>query len=138
MIPGVDFAGTVSRPRSRHQAGERVVLNGWGVGETHLGAYGQMARVKGEWLIPLPSDLTAQDAMAIGTAGYTAMLSVLALERNGIKPGSGPVIVTGAAGGVGSMAVALLSGLGFTSRRRPAGRARRLSEGSRRDDNRRA
>jgi acrylyl-CoA reductase (NADPH) len=115
MIPGVDFAGTATA--SSHvgiNVGDRVILNGWGVGETHLGAYSQMARVKGDWLIPLPFDLTGQEAMAIGTAGYTAMLAVMALERSGIKPDSGPVIVTGAAGGVGSMAVALLSGLGFT------------------------
>jgi acrylyl-CoA reductase (NADPH) len=115
MIPGVDFAGTVVA--SSHvgiNVGDRVLLNGWGVGEAHLGAYSQMARVRGEWLIPLPFDLSGQEAMAIGTAGYTAMLSVMALERNGIKPNSGPVLVTGAAGGVGSMAISLLSSLGFT------------------------
>ena len=115
MIPGVDLAGTVVA--SSHvgiNKGDRVVLNGWGVGETHLGAYSQMARVKGEWLIPLPPTLTSAEAMAVGTAGYTAMLAVMALERHGIKPEAGPVVVTGAAGGVGSMAIAFLADLGFT------------------------
>jgi acrylyl-CoA reductase (NADPH) len=115
MIPGVDFAGTVVA--SRHDGiniGDKVVLNGWGLGETHLGAYSQMARVKGEWLIPLPAGFTTAEAMAIGTAGYTAMLALMALERHGIKPDSGPVVVTGAAGGVGSMAITILAGLGYT------------------------
>ena len=94
-------------------AGEKVVLNGWGVGETHHGAYAQKARVKGDWLVPLPEGMTPRDAMAVGTAGYTAMLSVMALERHGIAPGRGPVVVTGAAGGVGSVAVSLLSKLGY-------------------------
>ncbi|MBX3581854.1 MAG: oxidoreductase [Rhizobiaceae bacterium] len=114
MIPGVDFAGTVTH--SNHpewKKGDKVILNGWGVGEVHYGAYAGKARVKGEWLIPLPAGMSVRDAMAIGTAGYTAMLCVMALERNGITPGQGPVVVTGAAGGVGSVAVALLSGLGY-------------------------
>jgi acrylyl-CoA reductase (NADPH) len=115
MIAGVDFAGTVEA--SSHpawKAGDKVVLNGWGLGETHLGAYGQKARVKGDWLVRLPANMSARDAMAIGTAGYTAMLSVMALERAGLNPGRGPIVVTGAAGGVGSVAVALLAKLGYT------------------------
>jgi acrylyl-CoA reductase (NADPH) len=115
MVPGVDFAGTVTA--SSHpewKPGDKVILNGWGVGEVHYGAYAGKARVKGDWLVPLPAGLSARDAMAIGTAGYTAMLSVMALERHGVSPARGPVIVTGAAGGVGSIAVSLLSGLGFT------------------------
>lgn len=114
MIPGVDFVGTVTA--SSHagiNAGDQVILNGWGLGETHLGAFSQMARVSGDWLIPLPADLTASEAMAIGTAGYTAMLSVMALERHGTTPDAGPVVVTGAAGGVGSTAITLLAGLGY-------------------------
>ncbi len=114
LVPGIDFAGTVLH--SEHpewQPGEKVVLNGWGVGETHHGAYAQKARVKGDWLVPLPEGMTPRDAMAVGTAGYTAMLSVMALERHGIAPGRGPVVVTGAAGGVGSVAVSLLSKLGY-------------------------
>jgi acrylyl-CoA reductase (NADPH) len=114
MIAGIDFAGTVEA--SSHPAwkpGDKVVLNGWGLGETHLGAYGQKARVKGDWLVRLPSSMSARDAMAIGTAGYTAMLSVMALERAGLTPARGPVVVTGAAGGVGSVAVALLAKLGY-------------------------
>jgi acrylyl-CoA reductase (NADPH) len=115
MIAGIDLAGTVEA--SSHpawKAGDKVILNGWGLGETHLGAFGQKARVKGDWLVRLPDKISARDAMAIGTAGYTAMLSVMALERAGIVPGRGPVIVTGAAGGVGSVAIALLSKLGYT------------------------
>jgi acrylyl-CoA reductase (NADPH) len=115
MIAGVDFAGTVeasSHPAWR--AGDQVILNGWGLGETHLGAFAEKARVKGDWLVCLPKSLSPRDAMAIGTAGYTAMLSVMALERAGIEPSRGPVIVTGAAGGVGSVAVALLAKLGYT------------------------
>jgi acrylyl-CoA reductase (NADPH) len=114
LIPGIDFAGTVVH--SDHpdwRRGDKVVLNGWGVGETHHGAYAERARVKGDWLVPLPEGLTAHDAMAVGTAGYTAMLCVMALERHGIAPDRGPVVVTGAAGGVGSVAVALLSKLGY-------------------------
>ena len=114
MIAGVDFAGTVTG--SSHPAwkpGDKVVLNGWGLGETHLGAYAQTARVKGDWLVRLPASMSARDAMAIGTAGYTAMLAVMALERAGLEPSRGPIVVTGAAGGVGSVAVALLSKLGY-------------------------
>ncbi len=113
MIPGIDFAGTVeASTHADFKAGDKVVLNGWGVGETHLGAYSQMARVSGDWLIPLPDGFTGAEAMAIGTAGYTAMLAVMALERQGVIAGSGPIVVTGAAGGVGSVAVSLLSRLG--------------------------
>jgi acrylyl-CoA reductase (NADPH) len=114
MIAGVDLAGTIESSASpQWQAGDRVVLNGFGLGETHLGAYAEKARVKGDWLVRLPDGITTREAMAIGTAGYTAMLSVLALERHGIAPAQGPAIVTGAAGGVGSVAVALLSKLGY-------------------------
>jgi acrylyl-CoA reductase (NADPH) len=114
MIAGVDFVGTVeasSHPDWR--PGDKVILNGWGLGETHLGAYAQKARVKGDWLVRLPDRISARDAMAIGTAGYTAMLAVMALEHAGLDPSRGPVIVTGAAGGVGSVAVALLAKLGY-------------------------
>jgi acrylyl-CoA reductase (NADPH) len=114
MIAGVDAAASVEA--SSHPAwkpGDQVLLNGWGCGETHLGMFAEKARVKGDWLVALPSGLSGRDAMAIGTAGYTAMLCVMALERAGIGPGSGRVIVTGAAGGVGSVAVALLSRLGY-------------------------
>ncbi len=114
MIAGVDFAGTVEA--SSHpawQPGDKVVLNGWGLGETHLGAYARKARVKGDWLVRLPASISARDAMAIGTAGYTAMLAVMALERAGITPQRGPIVVTGAAGGVGSVAVAILAKLGY-------------------------
>ena len=114
MIAGIDFAGTVET--SSHpawQAGDKVICNGWGMGETHLGAYAEKARVKGDWLVRLPRGMSARDAMAIGTAGYTAMLSVLALEKHGLRPADGPVVVTGAAGGVGSVATAVLSKLGY-------------------------
>ncbi|WP_342153748.1 MDR family oxidoreductase [Methylorubrum sp. SB2] len=114
MIPGIDFAGTVEA--SEHPAykpGDAVVLTGWGVGETHLGGLGEIARVRGDWLVPLPEGLTPARAMAVGTAGYTAMLSVLALEHHGLTPASGPALVTGAAGGVGSVAVALLKKAGW-------------------------
>jgi acrylyl-CoA reductase (NADPH) len=114
MIPGIDFAGEVET--SNHpewKPGDKVILNGWGVGESHLGAYAERARVRGDWLVRLPAGLSAREAMAIGTAGYTAMLSVMALEHQGVVPGNGPVLVTGAAGGVGSVAVALLAKLGF-------------------------
>jgi acrylyl-CoA reductase (NADPH) len=115
MVPGIDFAGVVEASSNpEFKPGDAVVLNGWGLGETHLGGYAQYARVKGDWLVPLPGGLTPAEAMAIGTAGYTAMLSVMALEAHGIVPAKGPVIVTGAAGGVGSVAIALLSKLGFT------------------------
>ncbi len=114
MIPGIDFAGVVESSTHREwKAGDRVILNGWGCGETHLGGFAERARVKGNWLVRLPRDMTAREAMAIGTAGYTAMLAVMALERHGIAPASGPVVVTGAAGGVGSVAVAILSRRGF-------------------------
>ncbi len=114
MVPGIDFAGTVEESGNpSYKSGDKVVLNGWGVGETHWGGLAQRARVKADWLIPLPGALTARQAMAVGTAGYTAMLSVMALERHGVTPGDGEILVTGAAGGVGSVAVALLSKLGF-------------------------
>ena len=114
MIGGIDLAGTVEQSTHPHwQAGDKVICNGWGMGETHLGAYGEKARVKGDWLVRLPQDMSARDAMAIGTAGYTAMLSVLALEKHGLAPKDGPIVVTGAAGGVGSVATALLSKLGY-------------------------
>jgi acrylyl-CoA reductase (NADPH) len=114
MIPGVDFAGTVEETsHAGLKPGDAVVLNGWGVGETHLGAYAERARVRGEWLVPLPPAFSAADAMAIGTAGYTAMLAVIALEKAGLTPECGPAVVTGAAGGVGSVAVALMSRLGW-------------------------
>ncbi|MCC5780858.1 oxidoreductase [Nitratireductor sp. B36] len=113
LVPGIDFAGTVTK--STHDGwkeGDKVILNGWGVGETHYGAYAGRARVNGDWLVPLPDGMTPKDAMAVGTAGYTAMLCVMALERHGITPERGPVVVTGAAGGVGSVAIALLAGQG--------------------------
>ena len=114
MIPGIDFAGRVTASsHAGFKAGDDVILNGWGLGETHLGGYAQVARVKGDWLIHQPAVFTAAQTMAIGTAGYTAMLAMLALERNGVTPGKGPILVTGAAGGVGSVAIALLSRLGF-------------------------
>jgi acrylyl-CoA reductase (NADPH) len=114
MIPGIDFVGEVeASSHPEWHVGDRVILNGWGVGETHLGAYGEKARVKSSWLVRLPERLTPREAMAIGTAGYTAMLAVMALERQGVKPGNGSVLVTGAAGGVGSVAVTLLSKLGY-------------------------
>lgn len=113
MVAGIDGAGTVTE--SSHPAwkvGDRVVLNGWGVGETHWGCLAEKARLKGDWLVRLPSGFTPRQAMAIGTAGYTAMLCVMALERHGLQAGQGEVLVTGASGGVGSVAVALLSALG--------------------------
>jgi len=115
MIAGVDFAGTVeSSSHPDWKKGDKVILNGWGLGETHLGAYAAKARVKGDWLVRLPGSMSAREAMAIGTAGYTAMLSVMALERHGLTPDAGPVAVTGAAGGVGSVAIALLAKRGFS------------------------
>jgi acrylyl-CoA reductase (NADPH) len=115
MVPGIDIAGIVRESRHHeYKAGDPVVLNGWGVGETHWGGLAQVARLKGDWLVPLPEALTPRQAMAIGTAGYTAMLCVIALERHGVTPDKGEVVVTGAAGGVGSTAVALLSRLGYT------------------------
>ena len=114
MIPGIDFAGEVeTSSHPEWHPGDRVILNGWGVGETHLGAYAAKARVKGQWLVRLPERMSPREAMAVGTAGFTAMLSVMALERHGLKPESGPVVVTGAAGGVGSVAVTLLARLGY-------------------------
>lgn len=115
MIPGVDLVGTVEETNhSDYQIGDAVVLNGYGVGETHWGGLAQKARLSGNWLVPLPQSFTPQQAMAIGTAGYTAMLCVLALERHGVSPDKGEIVVTGAAGGVGSVAIALLSALGYT------------------------
>jgi len=114
MIPGVDFAGTVTESRHPdYRPGDKVILNGWGVGEVHYGGYAEMARVKGDWLIALPAGLSTAEAMAIGTAGYTAMLALIALERHGLTPASGSVIATGASGGLGSFAVALLADRGF-------------------------
>jgi acrylyl-CoA reductase (NADPH) len=114
MIAGIDGAGIVEA--SSHpdwKPGDRVILNGWGCGETHLGSYAGKARVKGDWLVALPPGLTTRDAMAVGTAGYTAMLAVMALERHDVTPDRGPVVVTGASGGVGSVAVSLLARLGY-------------------------
>lgn len=114
MVPGIDLAGTVEA--SSHpgfKAGDAVLLNGWGVGEVHWGGLAQRARLKGDWLVPLPAAFTPAQAMAIGTAGYTAMLCVLALEKHGVTPDQGEILVTGAAGGVGSVAVAVLAKLGY-------------------------
>lgn len=112
-IPGIDFAGTVEASSDpRYKAGDKVVLTGWRVGEAHWGGYAQKANVRADWLVPLPEGLTTRQAMAVGTAGFTSMLAVMALEDHGLKPGHGPVLVTGAAGGVGSVAVALLAALG--------------------------
>ena len=114
MVAGIDGAGVVeSSAHPRWKVGDRVILNGWGVGETHWGCLGQRARLKGDWLVALPAGLSERDAMAIGTAGYTAMLCALAVRRHGVKPGDGEVLVTGATGGVGSVAVAILSGWGY-------------------------
>ena len=115
MVPGIDLAGTVeASSHSGIAVGDAVVLNGWGVGEGHWGGLAQRARLKGDWLVPLPGAFTPRQAMAIGTAGYTAMLCVMALERHGVTPANGEVLVTGANGGVGSVAVALLAKLGYT------------------------
>lgn len=115
LIPGIDFAGTVTASENPgFKPGDKVILNGWGVGETHHGGYAAKARVKGDWLVGLPASLSPAQAMAIGTAGYTAMLCVLALEEQGVKPADGEVLVTGAAGGVGSIAIAVLSKLGYS------------------------
>ena len=114
MVPGIDFAGRVSASNDPSwKPGDEVILNGWGVGEGHWGGLAQKARVDGNWLVRRPEAIAAADAMTIGTAGYTAMLCVLALERRGVQPGAGEVLVTGASGGVGSVAVALLASLGF-------------------------
>lgn len=132
MIAGVDLAGTViESANAKWRPGDKVILNGWGLGETHTGAYAERARVKSEWLVRLPPGMTTREAMAIGTAGYTAMLSVMALEQHGLKADAGPVVVTGAAGGVGSVTVALLAQAGFrviaaTGREQEADYLRRL------------
>lgn len=113
-VPGIDFAGTIENSDdSRYSAGDSVVLTGWRVGELHWGGYAQKARVNADWLVPLPSGLSSRQAMAVGTAGFTAMLAVMALEDHGLKPDQGPVLVTGAAGGVGSVATAILANLGY-------------------------
>jgi acrylyl-CoA reductase (NADPH) len=114
MIPGVDFTGVVESSASdEFKPGDKVILNGWGVGEGHFGGFSQKARLKSEWLVPLPEGLAPEQAMAIGTAGYTSMLCLMALEKHGVTPAMGPAIVTGAAGGVGSVAVALLKNAGW-------------------------
>ena len=114
LTPGIDFSGTViESSHAGFKAGDQVILNGFGVGESHSGGYAQKARVSGDWLVPLPQGLDLRQAMAIGTAGYTAMLSVMALEEHGIRPGDGDILVTGASGGVGSIAVAVLGRLGY-------------------------
>lgn len=113
-VPGVDFAGTVEASDDpRYKPGDKVVLTGWRVGEAHWGGYATRARVRADWLVPLPEGLTTRRAMAVGTAGFTAMLAVMALEDHGLKPGAGEVLVTGASGGVGSVATALLAALGY-------------------------
>lgn len=115
MVPGIDLVGTVEHStHPDYAAGDAVILNGWGVGETHWGGLAQKARLNGDWLVPLPAQFTPQQAMAIGTAGYTAMLCVMALERHGVTPAHGEILVTGAAGGVGSVATAVLTRLGFS------------------------
>src|SRR5574343_1241186 len=115
MVPGIDLVGTVeSSTHADYQPGDSVLLNGWGVGEGHWGGLAQKARLKGDWLVPLPKQFSPVQAMAIGTAGYTAMLCVLALERHGVMPADGEIVVTGAAGGVGSVAISILSKLGYT------------------------
>lgn len=114
MVPGIDLAGVVIKSsNTRYNVGDQVLLNGWGVGEKHWGGLAQIARLNSQWLIPLPTNLTAKQAMAIGTAGYTAMLAVMALEKNGVTPQQGKVLVTGANGGVGSFAIAIMSRLGY-------------------------
>ena len=114
MVPGIDFAGTVvASSHPDWKPDDAVILNGWGVGETHWGGLAQMARVKGDWLVPLPAAFSPRQAMAIGTAGYTAMLCVLSLEKHGVTPSDGEILVTGANGGVGSVAVAILARLGY-------------------------
>lgn len=114
MVPGIDLAGTVTRCDSNaFREGDKVLLNGWGVGETHWGAYAGKARLRSDWLIPLPEGLSALEAMGVGTAGYTAMLSIMALERHGLSPDRGPAVVTGANGGVGTVAISILAKLGW-------------------------
>ena len=113
-VPGIDFSGTVETSSdTRYKAGDKVVLTGWRVGEAHWGGYSQKANVRADWLVPLPGGIDARQAMAVGTAGFTAMLAVMALEDHGLEPGHGPVLVTGAAGGVGSVATAILANLGY-------------------------
>jgi len=113
-VPGIDFAGTVeASDDDRYKPGDKVVLTGWRVGEVHWGGYAEKARVKADWLVPLPAGLDTRQAMAVGTAGFTAMLAVMALEDHGLTPGNGEVLVTGAAGGVGSVATAILANLGY-------------------------
>ena len=113
-VPGIDFAGTVeTSDDARYQPGDKVVLTGWRVGEAHWGGYATRARVNADWLVPLPQGLTTRQAMAVGTAGFTAMLAVIALEDHGLRPEHGEVLVTGAAGGVGSIAAALFAALGY-------------------------
>ena len=113
-VPGIDFAGTVeASDDARYKKGDKVVLTGWRVGEAYWGGYSQKARVKADFLVPLPKGLTTQQAMAVGTAGFTSMLAVMALEDHGLKPADGPVLVTGASGGVGSVATAILANLGY-------------------------
>lgn len=115
MVPGVDLAGSVEESsHPDYKAGDMVVLNGWGVGEVHWGGLAQKARLNGDWLVPLPKRFSSRDAMAIGTAGYTSMLCVMALEAQGVTPDKGDILVTGAVGGVGSVAVSLLAGLGYS------------------------
>jgi len=127
LTPGIDFAGVVeSSQNDAFKPGDRVVLNGWGVGETHHGGYAGKARVKGDWLVKLPEGISAAESMAIGTAGYTAMLCVMALEREGVSPDKGDILVTGAAGGVGSVATAVLTRLGY---RVVASSGRKATEG---------
>ena len=114
LIPGVDFAGTVTHSTHKSwETGDKVVLNGWGVGEQHHGGFSEMARVNGDWLVAVPKGWTCADAMAVGVAGFTAMLCVMALEEQGVKPGDGEILVTGAAGGVGTVSIALLAKLGY-------------------------
>jgi len=114
MIAGIDLAGTIEHSSNpQWKPGDKVICNGWGLGETHLGAYAEKARVKGDWLVRVPAGMSTRETMAIGTAGYTAMLAVLALEKHGLTPNHGPVVVTGAAGGVGSVAITLLSKLDY-------------------------
>ncbi len=114
LIPGIDFAGTVVSSGHRLiKAGDKVILNGWGVGESHHGGFAGLARVKGDWLVAVPDNMTTAETMAIGTAGYTAMLCIIALERQGVRPEDGEILVTGAAGGVGSIAIAVLAKLGY-------------------------
>ncbi|MBI2717702.1 MAG: oxidoreductase [Rhizobiales bacterium] len=114
LIPGIDFAGTVRQSSNpRWKPGDRVVLNGWGVGEQHHGGFSEVARVPGDWLVPVPEGWTCADTMAVGVAGYTAMLCVMALEEQGVKPGDGDILVTGAAGGVGTTAIVILAKLGY-------------------------